>query len=90
MSLQLKRILEHRKMSVLALSKITGITQANLSNIVNGKASPKLEILERIAGALEVETWELLKEERQEDYQFSFVCPKCHTVFELKPKAESK
>lgn len=86
MSLQLKKILEQRKLSVLALSKMTGITQANLSNIVNGKASPKLEILERIANALEVETWQLLKDEEQNNSVLSFTCPKCHTVFELKPQ----
>ena len=86
MSLQLKKILEQRKLSVLALSKMTGITQANLSNIVNGKASPNKEILERIANALEIETWQLLKDEEQNNSVFSFTCPKCHTVFELKPR----
>lgn len=86
MSLQLKRILEQRKLSILALSKMTGITQANLSNIVNGKASPKLEILERIANALEIETWQLLKDENHNDSVPTFTCPKCLTTFELKLK----
>ena len=59
MSLQLKKVLEQHKLSILALSRMTGITQANLSNIANGKASPKVEILERIAKALNVPITEL-------------------------------
>lgn len=66
MALQLKQILGQRKMSVLALSKATGITQANLSNIANGKASPKLEILERIAEALGIAVADLVSDNHGE------------------------
>lgn len=59
MNLQLKKILSQRRLSVLALSRMTGITQANLSNIANGKVSPKVEILERIAKALNIPITEL-------------------------------
>lgn len=84
MSLQLRKILEQRKLSVLALSKMAGITQANLSNIVNGKASPKLEILERIANALEVETWQLLKDEECNNSTLSINCPHCGKEINIK------
>jgi len=84
MALQLKRILEERKMSVLALSKASGITQANLSKIVNGKASPRLEILERIAGALEIETYRLLQDEESPCKQSVIVCPHCGREIKIK------
>ena len=36
-----------------------GITQANMSNIVNGKTNPSLKTLEEIAKVLQVAVWEL-------------------------------
>lgn len=71
-----------RGLNITELAKLTGITNANISNMLHGKTSPNLDTLERIATALGVESWELLKEKDVDD---SFVrCPKCGARLELK------
>ena len=53
MSLRLKDILKDRNESISAFASKVGITQANMSNIVNGKSSPTLDspqILRSYAG----------------------------------------
>lgn len=59
MNLRIKEILGKNKITITSFAKKIGITQANMSNIVNGKSKPSLETLEKIAKALNVETWEL-------------------------------
>lgn len=59
MNLRIKELLSRDKITVTAFAKEIGITQANMSNIVNGKSKPSLETLEKIATALNVEVWEL-------------------------------
>ena len=82
MSFQLKRVMTERGLNITELAKLTGITNANISNMLHGKTSPNLDTLERIAAALGVESWELLKEKDVDD---SFVkCPKCGARLELK------
>lgn len=54
MSLRLKDILRERGESISAFALNVGITQANMSNIVNGKSSPTLDTLERIALSLNI------------------------------------
>ncbi len=66
MSLRLKDILKERGTSISACASIVGITQANMSNIVNGKSSPTLDTLERIATALNVPITELFSTDKQE------------------------
>ena len=43
---------DRKNLSVTELSKLTGISRSTLNNIENGKYSPKLEQLERIAKVL--------------------------------------
>lgn len=59
MNLRIKEILGKNKITVTSFAREIGITQANMSNIVNGKSKPSLETLEKIAKALNVEIWEL-------------------------------
>lgn len=65
MSLRLKDILKDRNESISAFASKVGITQANMSNIVNGKSSPTLDTLERIAFALNVPITELFSTDKQ-------------------------
>ena len=67
MSLRLKEILKDRGESITAFALKVGITQANMSNIVNGKSSPTLDTLERIASALNVPIPELFEKENTGD-----------------------
>lgn len=43
---------DRKNISLTELSKLTGISRSTLNNIENGKFSPKLEQLEKIAKAL--------------------------------------
>jgi transcriptional regulator with XRE-family HTH domain len=54
MKLRLKEILKKKGQSISAFADQVGIAQANMSNIVNGKTSPSLDTIERIAEALEL------------------------------------
>ncbi|WP_405317161.1 helix-turn-helix domain-containing protein [Faecalibacillus faecis] len=48
-------IMEHKGLTKYALSKLSGISQTTLGDILGGKkVSPKVDTLERIAEALEV------------------------------------
>ena len=60
MELRIKDVLKEKKVTVVSLAKVIMTpTQPNMSNIVNGKSTPSLETLERIANALEVDITEL-------------------------------
>lgn len=59
MELRIREILESKDIKVSSLAETVGITRANMSNIVNGKSTPSLETLEKIANALGVDITEL-------------------------------
>lgn len=59
MELRIKDVLKEKKVTVVSLAGMIGITQPNMSNIVNGKSTPSLETLEKIANALGVDITEL-------------------------------
>lgn len=53
--------MESKDIKVSSLAETVGITRANMSNIVNGKSTPSLDTLERIATALNVDITDLFK-----------------------------
>lgn len=61
MLLRIKELCKENRLSISRLSEIVGITQPNMSNIANGKTSPSLDLLERIANALNVPISELFE-----------------------------
>lgn len=63
MELRLREILKERKLTLAQFSEISGITQANLSNYMQGRISPTLDTLSKIADALRIEVTELFKKE---------------------------
>lgn len=62
MELRLREILKSKSMTLKSFSEISGISQPNLSNYINGNISPTLEMLNRIASCLGVRVTELLHE----------------------------
>lgn len=82
MRLRIKEILKDRKVTVVELSKRIGITQANTSNIVNGKTSPSLQTLENIAIALDVSITALFDESIKSNT--SIICPHCGKPIAIK------
>lgn len=60
--LRLREILRDRSMTLKAFSELSGISQPNLSNYINGNVSPTLEMLTRIAESLGIPITELFEE----------------------------
>ncbi len=78
MELRIKEVAKEKKVSISTLASMIGITQPNLSNIVNGKSKPSLETLEKIADALEIPITELFSK------GVSVVCPHCGGIVPIK------
>ena len=70
MALRIKEIIKEKGTSVNALAEKMGITRVGLSQHING--NPSVEVLERIADALEVDITELFDSGRS-----SITCPRC-------------
>ena len=62
MELRLKELLALRGMTLKEFASVSGISQSNLSNYINGNISPTLETLNRIATNLGVDIVELFRE----------------------------
>lgn len=68
----LKKFRHQKNLGVNELSRITGINASYISAIERGlKANPGLEILEKLAGALDVSVSNLLVEEGKESQETS-------------------
>lgn len=61
MKIRLREILKERSLTLKAFSEISGISQPNLSNYINGKVSPTLDMLNRIADSLGIQLTELFE-----------------------------
>lgn len=68
MDLRLKEILAQKGITLKEFSQISGISQSNLSNYINGNISPTLDTLKKIASYLGVDLIEMFKE--KEDVEF--------------------
>jgi transcriptional regulator with XRE-family HTH domain len=64
---RIKDILKEKGMTVAALAEKVGITQPNMSNIVNGKSNPSIETLGKIANVLEVTVGSLFNAKDESD-----------------------
>lgn len=84
MQLRIKEVSKSQGISITKLAELVGITQPNMSNIANGKTSPSLELLDRIATALGVTVPELFAPQPTN----TITCPHCGAVLEVKEKTE--
>lgn len=62
MELRLKEILTQRGITLKEFAILSGISQSNLSNYINGNISPTLDTLKKIAANLNIDLVELFKE----------------------------
>lgn len=74
MIFRIKEIAKRKKITGVELSQKVGITQQNMSNIINGKLRPSLDTLEKIASALDVPLRDLFDGEEEENI---IKCPNC-------------
>lgn len=65
MELRLKEILAQRGITLKEFAQMSGISQSNLSNYLNGNISPTLDTLKKIASFLNIEIVELFKEKNE-------------------------
>ena len=80
MQLRIKEVSKSQGVSITKLAELVGITQPNMSNIANGKTSPSLDLLERIAAALNVSVSELFEAPKEAE----ITCPKCGNRITIK------
>jgi len=62
MELRIKEVLKKKVLTSVWLASQIGVTQPSMSNIVNGKITPSLDTLERIATALNVPITDLFEQ----------------------------
>ena len=79
MTLRVKEVSKAQGVSITKLAELVGITQPNMSNIANGKTSPSLDLLERIAGALGVSVPELFAPHPTN----TITCPHCGKLIKV-------
>lgn len=77
MTIRIKDLLKEKGISQKDLADKLGITVVGMSKILNG--NPKVDTLEKIASALNVEIWELFIDEATiaKHSPASHVCPHC-------------
>lgn len=80
MSLRIKEVIKEKGTSVQELSEKMGISRVGLSQHING--NPSVEVLERIATALEVPTTTLFEQPKENVIH----CPNCGVALEIKEK----
>jgi transcriptional regulator with XRE-family HTH domain len=79
MILRVKEVSKAQGVSITKLAELVGITQPNMSNIANGKTSPSLDLLERIATALGVSVPELFAPQPTN----TITCPHCGKLIKV-------
>ena len=79
MILRGKEVSKAQGVSITKLAELVGITQPNMSNIANGKTSPSLDLLERIATALSVSVPELFAPQPTN----TITCPYCGKLIKV-------
>jgi transcriptional regulator with XRE-family HTH domain len=73
MSLRIKEVIKEKGLTVQEVADKMGINRVGLSNHING--NPSVEILQRIADALEVNITELFDQPKSD----VITCPNCGT-----------
>lgn len=89
--LRIKELCSERGITLVELANRVGMVRESINNMVAGRQSPPVKTLDKIADALGVETWMLLKDPSElsegikepEHEVGAFICPKCGTKFKM-------
>lgn len=65
MVLRLRELLKERNLTVAQFAEMSGLSQSNISNYMNGNISPTLETLYKISNALGIEITELFRKKEE-------------------------
>jgi transcriptional regulator with XRE-family HTH domain len=78
----------HQELTTAALAKRAGISPKTLNNLLNGRHAPQLDVLTKIADALEVDLWQLWLPEFPVDASHDDTFPRLiETASKLTPTA---
>ena len=91
MNYRIKEVCDEKGIKVNSIADSVGISLPALYNIVNGKMSPKMETLEKIATALNVPMSQLFaspEEVQPKKDGVSVKCPHCEKSFNINIKVE--
>jgi len=80
MALRIKEVIKEKGMTVNSLAEKMGINRVGLSQHING--NPSVEVLERIASALDVPVTELF--EQPKSNAVFLTCPHCGKSINIK------
>ena len=93
MELKIREHLKSKGMTQRALASSLGVSEQTIGNILSGRVAPSLDTLERIAEALNVEIWQLFRQQEQtgkEDNNISTcTCPHCGKKIYIKNTVSS-
>lgn len=81
---RIKEVAKEKGLTISRLAEIVETTQPNLSAIINEKAKPSIDMLQRISEALGVHITALFEQPKQN----TFTCPKCGTCLEIREKSD--
>ena len=81
--LRIKEVCKEKGISINELADRVTMTRVSISNMIAGRQSPPIDTLDRIADALGVETWELLKSPDSNTESNEIICPKCGSRFKM-------
>lgn len=82
----LQKARKKAKVTQADLAKILGVKQATISKYESGEIVPSVEILERIADALELDPRDLIANPEDPDMHAVMVAPFCASSYELTEK----
>lgn len=80
MALRIKEVIKDKGLSVQELAEKMGISRVGLSQHING--NPSVEVLDRIASALDVPVTELFEQPKSDTA--SLTCPHCGKSINIK------
>lgn len=73
MNLRIKELLKEKGIAVKDLALMIDLAAPNVSNLINGKSKPSIDVFERISNALNVPISELFEQPQQNVIN----CPHC-------------
>ncbi|MDR0682774.1 MAG: helix-turn-helix transcriptional regulator [Dysgonamonadaceae bacterium] len=82
MNLRIKKILKEKGIAVKDLAVMINLAAPNVSNLINGKSKPSIDVFERIANVLNVPIIDLFERPASD----AITCPKCGAKLEIKAK----
>ena len=86
--IRIKELCSEKGISIVKLAELVGMSRVSISNMVAGRQSPPVDTLDKIADALGVETWVLLKDPQELGVSTSsegeyMKCPKCGAKLQI-------